>query len=269
MNRVKFLIEHGADANASSWYADRNIYTNALVKGKKEIADYLFAHGAVVGELSPPDEFLIAVAANDIDKIDTMLDAHPEFQDEPETFSDASLETIKLIVGKGFDVNKQDKNGNTILHVATGGGTVEIVSYLLEQGTDPDIRDYRFNGSALGHAHFKQNVEVRDFLLGQLEDTTELSACGAYDRLQEVLEKRPDLAGFVSNAGTGNTPLHLLCNWLPAATEYSLKEKMIDLLLSKGADINARNENGLTPLQAAEQWNEDDVWEILIARGAA
>ena len=269
MNRVRFLIGHGADCNAHSWYADRNIYSNALVKGEREIADYLLAHGAITGDLSDMDEFLIAVAANDLDKLDSMLDAHPEFLDDPETFSHASLETIKLIIGKGFDLNKQNKNGSTLLHIAAGGeGKLEIVRHLLKKGADPYIRDHRFNGSALGHAHFNQNYEVRDFLLGQIEDTTEMSACGAYHRLHEVLEKRSDLAGYTSNAGTGNTPLHLVCNWLPAATDYTLKEKIIDLLLSKGADINARNKHGLTPLQAAEQWNEDDVWDILTSRGA-
>lgn len=269
LDRVRFLVEHGADANAQSWYADCNIYSNALIKGRKEIADYLAAHGARAGKLSELDQFLVAVAADDLERVMEIAAAHPEFLEEPKNFAYASLETIKWIVRSGIDVNRQNEQGQTLLHIAAGGeGNLQIVQYLLAHGADPYIRDYQFNGSAVAFAHFHGNDPIRDFMLDRLEDTTEMSACGAYRRLREVLEQRPELANFTANSGTGNTPLHVVCNWLAADAEYSLKEKIIDLLLSKGADLNAKNDNGLTPLQAAEQWNEDDVWNILMARGA-
>ena len=58
----------------------------------------------------------------------------------------------------------------------------------------------------------------------------------------------------------GDTPLHF------AATEGNII--LIDSLISKGADINARNDEGMTPLMAAIIREKKDSLEHLIKRGA-
>ena len=58
----------------------------------------------------------------------------------------------------------------------------------------------------------------------------------------------------------GNTPLHLSCR--------SLSIEIIKYLISKGADMNARNKMELTPLHIATQCGYIMVAEILVKEGA-
>jgi len=58
-----------------------------------------------------------------------------------------------------------------------------------------------------------------------------------------------------------NTPLHLSCR--------SLSIEIIKYLISKGADVNARNKMELTPLHIATQCGYTTVAEILVKEGAS
>jgi len=43
---------------------------------------------------------------------------------------------------------------------------------------------------------------------------------------------------------------------------------MVDLLIAKGADINAKNKDGCTPLHYAASHAHKEVADLLIAKGA-
>ena len=58
----------------------------------------------------------------------------------------------------------------------------------------------------------------------------------------------------------GNYPLH-------EASERGHKD-MAELLLAKGADVNAKNKYGWTPLHRAAIWGQKEVAELLISKGA-
>jgi len=58
----------------------------------------------------------------------------------------------------------------------------------------------------------------------------------------------------------GNTPLQ-------RAAQNNNKD-MVEMLIAKGADVNAKDKDGNTPLQRAAQHNRKDVAELLIAKGA-
>lgn len=47
------------------------------------------------------------------------------------------LETIKALVKGGADIEITSKTGDTLLHVAGGSGLAEVVTYLLDHGSDP------------------------------------------------------------------------------------------------------------------------------------
>ena len=66
--------------------------------------------------------------------------------------------------------------------------------------------------------------------------------------------------GFGSGGGEATIPLHL-------AAEYGRKE-VAELLIAKGADVNAKEWRGGTPLQYAAQKGHNEVAELLIANSA-
>jgi len=201
-------------------------------------------------------------------KLNQMLDEFDDLMDEPEALEDADVSCLKLLLIRGLDLDKQDQHGKTLLHIMARQGNIEAIKFLLDNDADPSIRDNLYGGAVVGWAHFNKQFHVRDYLLNRVADATEISCCGMVDRLDEVLKTKPELVHFTSNVGSGNTPLHLVCNWMGSDADRTLREKIIDLLLGYGADINAKNLEGQTPLQASEDWGEDHNWELLLARGA-
>jgi hypothetical protein len=60
--------------------------------------------------------------------------------------------------------------------------------------------------------------------------------------------------------GDGWTPLH--------KAAYEGYREIVELLIAKGADVNAKNKRGMTPLHLAAEYGRNQVVELLIAKGA-
>jgi len=103
--------------------------------------------------------------------------------------------------------------------------------------------------------------------LSKSENALELSACGSLERLKKVLLTSPGLAKQLSPI-SGNTPLHLVCNWLGADAGYEVRGKIMDLLIESGSDVNALNDDRLTPLGLYQLENDDDNIDLITERGA-
>ena len=93
-------------------------------------------------------------------------------------------------------------------------------------------------------------------------DVFDLVYAGAAERLAIVLAEDPTRA--TARRPDGRSPLHVV-----AAGDVPRHELLIDLLVRHGADVNARNDRGDTPLDVATQALADDVAAALVAHGAA
>lgn len=61
------------------------------------------------------------------------------------------------------DINESDYEGRTALHIAASEGHLNIVKYLVNHGSDVDIKDSRGN-TALDDAIRENKQDVVDFL---------------------------------------------------------------------------------------------------------
>ncbi|GLU07653.1 hypothetical protein SLE2022_246030 [Rubroshorea leprosula] len=128
-------------------------------------------------------------------------------------------------------LNARDPDGLTILHYAAAGGKTQIVKFLVEEAKlEVDIKDFNSNSTPLHHAIFEEHLPTAVYLL----------------------EKGAD-----PNAATtkGYTPLHY-------AAEHGPK-KLIELLISRGAEINAMADCG-TPLQYAVGKRKKEFVKVLL-----
>jgi ankyrin repeat protein len=50
------------------------------------------------------------------------------------------LETVRILIAQGADVNMAQAGGYTPLHQAAAAGLVELTKSLLEAGAHPDVR---------------------------------------------------------------------------------------------------------------------------------
>ena len=137
-------------------------------------------------------------------------------------------EIVELLLAKGADVDAKDNNGKTPLDMANGA-TADLL---------------RTHGGHRGLIH----VAVRD---------------GDLAGVQALLDASADASSklFIANSGLGkDTLLHI-------AARYGYKE-IVELLISEGADVNAKDENSWTPLHFAARHGHKEVVELLIAKGA-
>ena len=84
---------------------------------------------------------------------------------------------------------------------------------------------------------------------------------GAALRVKELLAQ--DASLISARDADGSTPLH--------CATWKGHQSVVELLLSQGADVNAKNDNdhwGTTPLHAAAHANQRAIAELLIAHGA-
>jgi ankyrin repeat protein len=179
------------------------------------------------------------------------------------------------------------------------GATAEIADAV---AGDPALLSWRDaqGVSALLWSIYTSQPLVRDYLLaeksriGQLLDIFEASAVGDALSLRQILNETPQAAHDLS--GDGWTPLHLAAAFgtpeavqvliengaqvdavsknpqtnqpLHAALALGRNPETIELLLKSGANPNARQTGGFTPIFSAAAANRRDLVELLIANGA-
>ncbi|KAF4525788.1 hypothetical protein B566_EDAN002050 [Ephemera danica] len=142
-----------------------------------------------------------------------------------------NVETVKSLINAGVSVSVKDKDGWTPLLVATCNNKASIVKLLLQSGADPNIKN-RFGDTNLVWAAHNDNVEMAKML-------REKGATLDYH---------------------GQTALHFAA--------YRGGVNIIRYFLSIGADINAKDSSGMTPLKHAIGNNKTIIAEFLRSQGA-
>ena len=139
---------------------------------------------------------------------------------------------VSGLVRRGFDPGSRDPKGQTALFVALRAGSLKAADALLA-GAQPDINVLNETGeSALMMAALKGHTEW----------------------VRKLLER-----GAQVNK-PGWTPLHY------AATGPN--PAVVQLLLDKGASIDAESPNRTTPLMMAARYGSEAGVDILLAKGA-
>jgi len=143
------------------------------------------------------------------------------------------IRAVQALLGKGADLNARGQYGSTALMNATEGRHSDVVTALLDMGADVNAVDHDF-GTALVIA----------------------SSNGDYSLAKTLL----DNGAKVNHTTVGTTALMRAC--------LHNRRDVVQLLLSRGADVNAKNTYGDTALSWACEKGHSEVMRALLDAGA-
>jgi ankyrin repeat protein len=238
VDRVKFLLAHGADVNAAD--KDGGMPLHQVIGGdderSKAITALLLEHGATV------DAFA-ATQLGQTDKVLAMLDGKPD---------------LARAIGRG---------GQTLLHLAAGRGNFALVQTLLDRKADLEAKDRWAEWTPLHHAACNGHADVVKFLLAH---GAKVEAPGAYNQgilYTAVAGGHAEVVRLLLAAGAD---VEATTSWerfpLIEAAEKGNTE-VIKLLLDAGAKVD-RLCKGTTALDAAVSRGQEGAAKLLLSRGA-
>ena len=137
---VVWLIKNGSDVNKMNQFGQTLLYSS-------------LKHPKIVKEFIDNGCSLSSIDINE----KTPLIHACEF--------DAPLETIKLLLSNGSDVNAKDNQGKTPLYYASGNEKIDIVNLLIQNGADVNVNDKYCKETPLFNASSKGRIEIVKLLL--------------------------------------------------------------------------------------------------------
>uniref|UniRef100_A0A3Q1CGH0 Poly [ADP-ribose] polymerase n=1 Tax=Amphiprion ocellaris TaxID=80972 RepID=A0A3Q1CGH0_AMPOC len=167
-------------------------------------------------------------------------------------------EVTELLVKHGACVNAMDLWQFTPLHEAASKNRVEVCSLLLSFGADPSFLNCH-NKSSVDLAPTPQ---LKERLAYEFRGHSLLQASREADLLQVKKHLSPETLSF-KHPLTQETALHCA-----SASPYPKRKQVCELLLKKGADVNQKTKDLLTPLHLASEKAHNDVIEVLVKHEA-
>ena len=165
-------------------------------------------------------------------------------------------EIVELLIAKGVDVNAKDNRGGTPLHSTASGGQKEIAKLLIAKGADVNAKDedgetpldWAIRNSNWKHVRRKR-TETADLIHkhgGKTRKQLEAAELGVSVEGLPYISIH-DAAGAAGRDGN-----------IEAVKQH----------LTAGTDVDARDAEDKTPLQHAAYWGHKEIAELLIAKGA-
>ncbi|MEW6349022.1 MAG: ankyrin repeat domain-containing protein [Thermodesulfobacteriota bacterium] len=261
---AKALVDGGADINATD-KRGTSILMQEVRKGNGETVELLLRYGADCNIRDKGGDYALKIALRNGDReLASLLGRHGATSDEPPLVLASYLGIageVERLLRQGADVNTADKfYGRTALMWAAEQGNEKVVGLLLDKGADVNAKSPE-GWTALMSAAMGGDPEVVRRLLDkgadvQAEDAFHRRSGLAwafddpfFDELMDLLRERGAVLSLHLAAGLGDL-------------------KAVHRLIREGADVNAKEGNGATPLMRAAATGNLEIVRLLLDTGA-
>ncbi len=176
-----------------------------------------------------------------------------------------TVEQAQFLLGKGLNVNEISSNGETPLHMASRFGNLEMVKFLISKGADP-LAETTANETPLYYAIEGEHLDVVKLLL-EYEDVNRGFSWGTYLHLASRLGNAEIVKSLIEKGANVNARNNLGKTPLHYAIE-SCDVETTKVLLENRAKPNVFDNNGKAPIHYVAELGNMELMELLIERGA-
>lgn len=291
VENFKLIVDAGGDVNLKDFAGRTPLMLFLMMPSEKidllDIIDYIASKGGDINVKDAENKTAITIAIDKgrADIVKKLLEAGADATVDALTYAikyAMDIYIIKAIVEKGADVNGKDTDGYSLLGTATlynEGMTNEIVKFLVENGADVNTRSRGV--PIISMIAETEKVDLMEFLISKGADVNAKDDKGVttlmrvirilhlpfvvqIDKLIKIVElllangADPNIAD-----SQGRTAIFLL--------SIRDKEKVIAILrklVERGADINHKSADNVTPLLYSITNRKPEVAEALVELGA-
>ncbi|KAK4474487.1 hypothetical protein MN116_001637 [Schistosoma mekongi] len=246
---VALLLDYGADVEAQVDRTKDTALSIACSHGKLEIVEELLNRGANKEHRNISDYTPLSLAA-----------------------SGGYVEVIQLLLRHGAEINSRtgSKLGISPLMLASMNGHTAAVRLLLEHGSDINAHIETNRNTALTLACFQGRYEVVQLLVERKANIEHRAKTGLTPLMEAASGDYVEVGRILLDHGAD-----VNASPVPSSRDTALtiaadkgNVKFVNLLLEKGAVVEARNKKGATPLWLASNGGHLEVVQSLIQYSA-
>ena len=253
LEMVQFLLERGADINLPGCYhiqhrLEITPYCVARYEGRDSVADYLLQQGATI-------DIHTAAYLADYDAVRLHLD------NDPSLINKGYLQAVMLPAGKPHSFEHRETAWATPLCYAIRGEDPSIVELLISRGATIEPYSERF----LDYAVSGNRIEITTLLLENGADP---------NKAPRILDDGSEMSELLKSYGVPSKDINAqgdmgwpMLVYVCRGDNREHPDKVLRLL-ELGADIDVRNYKGKTALHCAAKAGFLSVIDLLIEKGA-
>jgi len=298
---IQYLFRLGVNRDTTDRY-NRTFASHAAARSDVKMMQFLVESGIDVHAYKDDDgNTLLHYAAINYDisvmkyLIDLGLDPHAKTIHYRQPIHSAAcsgcIEAVRYLVSLGADINAIDRYGSMLLHLT---GDIRIARFLIDAGADIEAEEDNYGGGMPLHsAASKNHPRLAEMLLNaganieacdEYEKETPLHIAAGYGNSEAAKFLIDSGANLTAKNKNGDTPLHTAASLKYA---YQLAHERygnmsfqktvlftgeyidtVQTLLDAGADVEAVNNDNVTPLRLAMCLGNLKMADYIIGQGA-
>lgn len=171
------------------------------------------------------------------------------------------IKKVETLLNQGLDIESRNPQGYTPLIIAANHGDSKLVDFLIEKGANVNASRNNGENALMAAINPDNNVEIMKMLLNSGANIAGNEGVLVLNRAVSLCEYEAVNLLIQYGVKVNDSPTTI-------RTAIHRGLRMVKFIVGKGADINIRDKNGITPLIEASRFGYINIVEFLLSCGA-